>query len=76
MCAAPDHPKVSGQAGFSERTQKDRVLKCLIVDTEHPVKDAQRPQHMPRAPLALLSEHCTRVVGGARDMNGVEMWRG
>ncbi len=33
-------------------------------------------QHTFRAPLALLSEHCTVVVGGARGANGVEMKRG
>ena len=30
---------------------------------------------MPRAQL-LLSEQCTGVVGGVRDVHGVEMWRG
>jgi hypothetical protein len=32
--------------------------------------------HTFRAPLALLSGHCTGVVGGACDANGVEMKRG
>ena len=45
-------------------------------DTGHRVKGVQRLQHTFRAPLALLSGHCTGVVGGARDANGVEMKRG
>ena len=45
-------------------------------DTGHRVKGVQRLQHMSRAQLALLSGHCTGVVGGARDANGVEMKRG
>ena len=37
----------------------------FIADTRHRVKGAQRPQQTPHAPLALLSEHCTRVLGDA-----------
>ncbi len=45
-------------------------------DTGHRLKGVQRLQHTFRAPLALLSGHCTGVVGGACDANGVEMKRG
>ncbi len=49
---------------------------ALRDDTGHRVKGVQRLQHTFRAPLALLSGHCTGVVGGACDANGVEMKRG
>ena len=49
---------------------------CFRVDTGHRVKGVQRPQHTFRALLFLLSGHCTGVVGGACDANGVEMKRG
>ena len=45
-------------------------------DNGHRVKGVQRLQHTFRAPFALLSGHCTGVVGGARDLHGFEMQRG
>jgi len=48
----------------------------FLIDTEHRVKGAHRPQHVPRAPLALISERCTGVIGGARDVNEVDMLQG
>jgi hypothetical protein len=47
--------------------------KIAQVNTEHQAKGAQHPQHTSRTPLALLSKLYSDVVGGARDVNGVEM---
>ena len=44
----------------------------FIADTRHRVKGAQRPQHTLHAPLALLSEHCTRVLGDAMMCTGLK----
>ncbi len=52
------------------------VSKFFIDDTKHRVEGAQRPQQTPCASFALISKDSTYVVGGARDVNGVDMWRG
>ena len=71
----PIAPRCQVKQDFLNMRRKDRVEVVYRRHRTSNKRCATPTAHAP-CPVALISEYCTVVLGSARHLNGVDMWRG